>query len=282
MTRAARPGRPCSGRFGGGLPFDRRGRGPRPLLVFPGLAFENQHMDRLTARFVFGAYRDLLDAYTVFVVARRAGLQEGVSVADMAADYAAMIAEEFGGPVDVVGTSSGGSIALQFAADHPRLTRRLVVHSAAHTLGPRGKEIQLEAARLAARGQWGRAAALLMEWVLPSRGAGRLLTRCMRPLAALAMSSGAPKDPADFVATVEAENAFAFRDRLGEIKAPTLVVAGAEDPGYTPRLFRETAEGIPGSRLLLYEGMGHPARGRRFRRDLTEFLLHAQCGTLGR
>ncbi|MCJ7695456.1 MAG: alpha/beta hydrolase, partial [Anaerolineaceae bacterium] len=53
----------------------------------------------------------------------------------MADDYAVMIREEFAPPVDVIGTSTRGSIAQHFAADHPDLVRRLVIHSSAYTLG---------------------------------------------------------------------------------------------------------------------------------------------------
>ncbi len=35
------------------------------------------------------------------------------------------------------------------------------------------------------------------------------------------------------------------------------------------------AAGIPDARLILYEGMGHPASGPRFRRDLRAFLLES-------
>ena len=44
--------------------------------------------------------------------------------------------------------------------------------------------------------------------------------------------------------TILAEDQFGFKDRLAEITAPTLVVAGTRDPFYTPALFRETAAGI--------------------------------------
>ena len=86
------------------------------------------------------------------------------------------------------------------------------------------------------------------------------------------MALHAPQDPSDLVVTVEAEDRHNFRDRLGEIAAPTLVVAGTEDPGYTVELFRETAEGIPNGRLILYEKMGHPASGKQFKRDVLQFL----------
>jgi pimeloyl-ACP methyl ester carboxylesterase len=40
--------------------------------------------------------------------------------------------------------------------------------------------------------------------------------------------------------------------------APTLLVAGGRDRFYTPELFRETADGIPGARMALYQNKGHP------------------------
>jgi pimeloyl-ACP methyl ester carboxylesterase len=81
-----------------------------------------------------------------------------------------------------------------------------------------------------------------------------------------------PKDPSDLVITIEAEDRHNFKDRLAEITAPTLVVAGDKDPFYSADLFRETAEGIPNARLILYPGMGHPASGPQFHRDLRAFL----------
>jgi pimeloyl-ACP methyl ester carboxylesterase len=50
------------------------------------------------------------------------------------------------------------------------------------------------------------------------------------------------------------------------------VIAGDKDPFYTPGLFRETAEGIPNSKLVLYENMGHPAMGEEFKAELAGFL----------
>ncbi|MDX1797692.1 MAG: alpha/beta hydrolase [Candidatus Lokiarchaeia archaeon] len=45
--------------------------------------------------------------------------------------------------------------------------------------------------------------------------------------------------------------------KLGSIKVPTLVIHGADDPLVPNKLGKETAECIPGSELLIIEGMGH-------------------------
>lgn len=47
------------------------------------------------------------------------------------------------------------------------------------------------------------------------------------------------------------------KQELGRIKAPTLVIAGGEDPIFPPPHGERTAEAIPAARLLSVEGMGH-------------------------
>jgi pimeloyl-ACP methyl ester carboxylesterase len=213
-------------------------------------------------------YRFLEEEYTVYIVIRRPDLPRGFSMKDMSDDYAIMIREEFDGPVDVIGTSTGGSIALYFAADHPDLVRHLVIHSAAYTLGERAKVSQMDAAHLARGGKWRAAFAEMLGFaVSPSWYAPLLIW-----LGSSLMSFSAPKDPSDFIITIEAEDGHNFRDRLFEITSPTLVVAGAEDLCYPEEIVRETAEGIPNSRLILYEGMGHVAGGKQFGRDVLSFL----------
>jgi len=250
-----------------GLPYNRSGRGARPLVVFPGLTFENKPQFGTLSLYSF-----LKRAYTLFAVYRRPGMPVGYTLHDMGNDYAAMIREEFGGPVDIIGISTGGSIALQFAADHPDLVRRLVIHSSAHTLNNAARALQLDVARLAQQGEWQQAWATIMRTVFPQKGAGKWLARPLVGLSAWLLSRKPPRNLGDLVVTVRAEDEHAFKERLSEITAPTLVAGGAEDFFYSPTLFRETAAGIPNARLCLYERMGHPANGRKFRGDVLGFL----------
>jgi pimeloyl-ACP methyl ester carboxylesterase len=238
-----------AGYFPSGLPYNRLGRGPRPLVIFQGLSFENKPQPGMAS----WMYRFLGEDYTL---------------ADMAADYAVMIRDEFGGPVDAIGISTGGSIVQHFAADHPDLVRRLVIHSSAHRLSDAAKGAQLEVARLADQRRWREAWAVLLRFMLgPSP-----LARVQAGLAATLLSLSKPADPSDLVITILAEDQFSFREQLARIASPTLVIAGDRDPFYTPALFRETAAGIPNAQLCLYEKMGHPAGGKQFRRDVLAFL----------
>ena len=80
------------------------------------------------------------------------------------------------------------------------------------------------------------------------------------------------KDPSDVVVTVAAEDSFDVGDRLGEIRVPTLVVAGANDPFYERDLFEATASGIPGARLHLEPKGGHVPTGDEVRSAINAFL----------
>jgi pimeloyl-ACP methyl ester carboxylesterase len=261
-----------AGYFRGGIPYNKFGSGPRILVIFQGLLFENKPISGFMAKKFAEMYDSLNEDYTVFIVTRKPGLPEEYSLADMADDYAKMIKEEFGGPVDVLGVSTGGSIAQHFAADHPDLVHRLVIHSSAYTLKGSAKEQQMLTGRLARQKKW-RAAYAEMMGVSSLKGAKRLLKPFFLLVSLFGGSIfGRPDDPSDLVITIEAEDKFNFKDRLTEIKAPTLVTAGGKDPFYTEKLFRETAKDIPNARLILYKGIGHPASGKQFKKDLKAFL----------
>jgi pimeloyl-ACP methyl ester carboxylesterase len=108
----------------------------------------------------------------------------------------------------------------------------------------------------------------MMSFIFPRSMAGKVLLGLMSTV----FSLRPPKEPADLVVTIEAEDKLDFQSRLAEITPPTLVIAGANDPFYSESLFRETAEGIPHSQLIVYPDMGHQAEGKQFASDLLEFL----------
>jgi pimeloyl-ACP methyl ester carboxylesterase len=81
---------------------------------------------------------------------------------------------------------------------------------------------------------------------------------------------GASNGSADGLVELEAEDKFNFKERLADIKVPTLVIGGENDSFYP---IRETAEGIPGAKLILYKKSGHTAMFKpQFNRDVLSFL----------
>ncbi len=85
---------------------------------------------------------------------------------------------------------------------------------------------------------------------------------------------GKIKYPADFLAEVRADREMNFKDRLKQIKAPTLILCG-DSVLHTAEDVRETAAGISGSKLIFYEGYGHGlsfSNIKQVYKDMLEFL----------
>ena len=142
MTREMKEGQTeCS------LPYLSFGKGA-PLVVLPGLRMSNANPSGIQRWGEMLLLAPLTRTFTVRRISRRVGLAHGTTMQDLANDYAIALDEEFGEPVDVLGISTGGSIALQLAADWPDLVSRLVVAGSANTDGG-SKSMRLSSALLA-------------------------------------------------------------------------------------------------------------------------------------
>ena len=228
-----------------------------PLVVFPGLsgrAGRPRRFERWAElREIAGLSGSGSRSRPVWRMPRRVGLEHGISVHDLAAEYAAELRRLFDGAVDVVGVSTGGSIALQLAADHPELVRRLVLVSAAHRLSDGGRATQREVAALL-RGHHPRRAAALF---LGNTGASAV-SRAMLALVGLLLPRlVVGRDDTDLLRTLDAEDIFDLAPRLGAITTPTLVTGGARDRYYSCEMFEGTRAAMPQAHLKLYPRSGH-------------------------
>jgi pimeloyl-ACP methyl ester carboxylesterase len=260
----------------GGLPYLAVGQGP-PLVVFSGLTAEHANPTGLERRFQLQSLKPLARHFTVYAVNRKPGLPAGSTIKDLAGHYAEAIAHEFSGPVLVEGISTGGSIAQQFAIDHPHLIRRLVLAATACRLSAQGREAQRRFGELIKDGRPRRAYATLGPALAATVAGGRAY-------AALMWLFGATQrveDPSDMLVTVAAEDVFDASPELGRITAPTLLAAGGRDRYYSPELFRETAERIPNARLALYPDKGHAGvlTHKPAIREIVDFLRADEPGT---
>ncbi|MGZ4493133.1 MAG: alpha/beta fold hydrolase, partial [Nocardioides sp.] len=227
------------------------GHGP-PLVTVQGLTPEHDVPKGWQRRMALAQARPLAGDFTVYVVNRKRGLHPGESMSDIAGHLANAIEHDLGQPVFLTGTSTGGSVALQLAVDRPDLVRRLVVVAAAYRLGPRGRELQAEMARLIRAGEPREAWASVMSAMLPAP-----LRDPARPLSRVAVGPMVPDDPGDVLVTVDAEDAFDVEADLPRITAPTLVIGGSNDAFYTEELFRGTAAGVQDGRVHIFPGRGH-------------------------
>ena len=147
-------------------------------------------------------------------------------------------------PPVLVGRSMGGAIALAYALANPA--------------GVRGLVLVATAARFAL------SADLLETWrqVMLGRAQQPFSNTAFSPQADFAVVREAwmeqvKTDPRvryhDFVAC----NAFDVSARLGEIRVPTLILAGRDDTITPPACSEVLHRGIPGSQLVVVDGAGH-------------------------
>jgi pimeloyl-ACP methyl ester carboxylesterase len=239
------------GVFSSGVPYLRSGHGP-PLLVASGLTPEHANPTGRWREMALKWVAPFAEHFTVYLANRRPGLDPGTTMGDLADDYATAIEQDIGAAARVHGTSTGGSIGLQLAIDHPALVDRLVVSAAACRLSEEGRRMQRELLRLTEVGDARGAGALLLGAMAPAplRYPARGLGRLVGPLFATA-------DPSDNIAVLRAEDAFDAEPNLGRITAPTLVLGGTNDSFYSEELFRRTTDGIADAKLVLYPGKSH-------------------------
>lgn len=172
------------------------------------------------------------------------------TVEQQAADLARLLDGLGIDSADVLGYSQGGAVAQQFALDYPSRVRRLVLSNTyAHNMASLREKIE------------GRSAGLLISILGMRRFAKFIiahgLKRVSRERAQWVMNLIADQDPRLMVIAWKAAMAFDSRRRLGEIKCPTLVVAGADDDAVPMHHATMLHEGIAGSKLVVIDNADH-------------------------
>jgi pimeloyl-ACP methyl ester carboxylesterase len=177
--------------------------------------------------------------------------ESGYRSADFAGDLVAFMDALCIEAAVVVGASSGGQVALRIALDHPERILGLVLL---------GSPLRLSD-KPAVREAWDSTLSLLEDPIHSAFVRDFIESIVVRPVPEAVLETLVQeglKAPA-FVwkATIAALLEDDLSPYLGDVAAPTLVVWGDRD-AILPRSEQEAlATGIPGARLLVYEGGGH-------------------------
>lgn len=179
------------------------------------------------------------------------------------------------GKLDVLGHSSGGALALLFAAEHAELVRRLVLVSVAGVLRP---EVLL-------RGQLHKTLEPMQANVpilgKPTEKLGDAMIEFVQAMApssqAIADTGLLGKSPSVLAATALLDYNFGYA--IARVRAPSLILWGEEDKVAPSRIAHLLDDRLPDSQLVFLPDAGHvvmhdqPAR-------LSETVLSYLAGTL--
>jgi pimeloyl-ACP methyl ester carboxylesterase len=264
--------------LGGGLPYLAVGQGP-PLVVFSAFTAEHANPTDAARRFYLRPLVPLAHHVTVYLVNRKPGLPPGSTIADLAGHYAHALEREFAGPVAIVGVSTGGSIAQQFAIDYPHLVAGWcwsLPRAGSGRLAGGCNATWPGSPWPAGHGAPGRRP--VPDWPPPPPVVG-----CMWRCCGCSDPGCARRTPRTCWRRSTPRTASTSLPSCTASAAPTLLVAGDRDRNYTPELFRETAECIPGARLRLYPGKGHAGIAtltyKPAVREILGFLTEAHAAT---
>ena len=154
--------------------------------------------------------------------------------------------------VHVVGVSLGGILAMWLATHAAtRVDRLALVCTAAHF--PSAQTWAERAALVRADGTGAVADAVVARWFTP----GYAAREPERVAAARAMIAATPAE--GYAACCDALAAADMRPLLGAVRAPTIVVSGAEDPSSPPERGEELAAGIRGASIVVLPDAAHLA-----------------------
>ncbi|MEO3855907.1 3-oxoadipate enol-lactonase [Acrocarpospora sp. B8E8] len=176
---------------------------------------------------------------------------EALSSMDELAGRVLDLADSLGaGRFHYAGISLGGAIGAWLAVRHPdRVESLAMVCSAARFGEPDGWRERAALVRT-------QGTAPLVEVAL-----GRWFTAAgaRTPAAQRLAADLAAADPEGYAACCDALSGYDLRAELTRITAPTLIVAGREDPATPPAVARELADGIPGATLVEIAHAAHLA-----------------------
>ncbi|MDD6716342.1 MAG: alpha/beta hydrolase [Firmicutes bacterium] len=229
------------------------GQGKKILVVLPGLS-DGLMSVKAKAWMLSLPYKKFLQNYTIFMFSRKDPMPDGYSIREMARDQTLALRKLGIEKCCLMGVSQGGMIAQYMAADSPELVSKLILAVTAPNASPLLRETVGGWITLVERGDY---AALLTDTArkMYSEAYYKKNKKIFPLLAKLMKPEGAER----FLINARAILSFDIRAELAKISCPALILAGSDDRVVGSEAAFALCEGISGSRLHVYEGLGHGA-----------------------
>jgi 3-oxoadipate enol-lactonase len=178
------------------------------------------------------------------------------SIDDLADDLIALLDRLDVPRAHLVGLSLGGMTAMRVASRNPERVQRLAVLCTGAQLPPASAWNE-RAATVRAQGSRAVAAPVVERWFTPAHLAAHPdHQRAYEEMVAATPAEG-------YAGCCEAIAEHDLREQLCTIEAPTLAIAGADDPATPPAKLEELAAHIPDARLLVVPSAAHMANAEQ-------------------
>jgi 3-oxoadipate enol-lactonase len=254
--------------------YEIHGKEASPWLVF-------SHSLACTVRMWDGEIARHTDRYRVLVYDTRGHGQSAApkgpyTLEQLAGDLHALLEHLKIEKPHYVGLSMGGMIGQTFALKYPGRLATMTLADTTSRYAPEAAPMWEERIRIAeSKGMEPLVQATLERWF--TEGFRKNSKDKVDRVAALIRSTPV----AGYVGCCAAIPKINVSSRLKEIKTPTLVICGNEDPATPPAMAREIQENIPGARLALIPQAAHLAnieQPEAFNRALADFLSSPASG----
>lgn len=197
--------------------------------------------------------------------------QQPCTIADVGADVLAVLDELGLERVHLAGLSLGGMTGMWLAIHHPERVGRLALLCTSAHLPPAQGWLD-RAAAVRSDGMASIVDAVVSRWLTTELAARdpELVARLRAMVSSI--------DPESYAQCCMAIASMDLRPDLGRIGAPTLVIAGAQDPATPPEHGRLIADAIDGARLEIVDPAAHLATYEQPARVATLLLDHFRAG----
>lgn len=245
------------------------GKGNKILIMLPGLG-DGLKTVKGTSLFFAAAYREYGKHYKVYVFSRKNKLEEGYTTRDMARDMAAAMKELGISRADFLGVSQGGMIAQYVAINYPNLVNKVIL---AVTLSKQNDTIQQAIRSWISMAESGSYKDLIIDTA--EKSYSEKYIKKYRLLYPIIGRIGRPKDFNRFLIQANACLHHDSYNELGRITCKTLIIGGGRDKIAGTNSSLELADAIPGSKLHIYNDLGHGAyeEAKDFNSRCLDFLI---------
>ena len=245
------------------------GKGEKTFVILPGLSdgITTVHNKQML---LSSYYKIFAKDFKVYVLSRRNNLPDGYTTKDMADDLKTAMETLGIEKAHLMGISQGGMISQHFAINHPEFLDKLVLgvtiakqnETMTDVIGSWVEMVKVERYK---------------EFVIDTivKTYTEKMQKKYKPAYPIIAKMNTPKDPRRFFIQANACLTHNAYDRLSEIKCPTLILGGKADKVVGLNTSEEIAAKIEGSKLIMYDGLGHGAyeESKDFNKQVLEFLL---------